>query len=188
MPDTPWTLDNAADLKALAHPLRIRIFYALRAEERATASGLAETLGESPALLSYHLRELGKRGFVAEEPDPSDRRKRWWSLKMRGYSFSSDSADLPTRLASDALKGQLDDYLDTQLHRYRASREAWSEEWREAASEDNYIFRLTPAELGALHAELTGVLRKWLDTSDGRDAPEGSAQVMYLGKAFPYEP
>lgn len=188
MNDNHPLLDNAADLKALAHPLRVRIFYALRSDGRATASQLGELLGESPALLSYHLRELAKRGFVTEEVDAEDRRRRWWSLKARGYSYSSNATDLPTRLAATALSGQLDDYTSELLERYRATREAWGQEWREAAFEENYLFRLTPAEFVRLHDEMAAVLKRWTEVSDGRDAPDGASRAFVFAKGFPYQP
>ena len=51
--------------KALAHPLRRRILAELR-REPASATTLAQALGESTGATSYHLRELAKYGFIEE--------------------------------------------------------------------------------------------------------------------------
>ena len=48
-------LDSGA-LKALAHPLRVRIFDLLSAHGPQTASSLASMLGETSGSTSYHLR------------------------------------------------------------------------------------------------------------------------------------
>ena len=53
-------------LKALSHPLRVQLLDALSVYGPATASGLAERLGESSGATSYHLRQLERHGFVRE--------------------------------------------------------------------------------------------------------------------------
>ena len=49
---------DARSLRGLAHPLRMRLLSALRRGGPATASQLAEKLGESSGATSYHLRQL----------------------------------------------------------------------------------------------------------------------------------
>ena len=51
-------------LKALAHPLRIRIV-AILCEGEENVSGLAERLGAGPAIVSQQLRILRSHGLVA---------------------------------------------------------------------------------------------------------------------------
>ena len=52
-------LDSGA-LRALAHPLRVKIYDILSQYGPQTASSLAERLGESSGATSYHLRALAK--------------------------------------------------------------------------------------------------------------------------------
>ena len=73
----PRTLD-VNDLKALAHPLRVQLLDALSTYGAATASGLADRLGESSGATSYHLRQLEKHGFVRELKGKGSARERWW--------------------------------------------------------------------------------------------------------------
>src|SRR4051794_33088457 len=75
--DEPKRLD-AASLKALAHPLRLRLLRALRAHGPATSSGLGRRLGESSGATSYHLRQLARHGFVEEDTARGNGRDRWW--------------------------------------------------------------------------------------------------------------
>ena len=69
---------NLEALKALAHPLRVKIFDTLSTYGAFTASGLAERLGESSGATSYHLRQLEKHGFVRDVEGKGVGRERWW--------------------------------------------------------------------------------------------------------------
>src|SRR5215210_6660195 len=76
-PAPPKRLD-AGSLKALAHPLRMRLLGALRTHGPDTASGLARRLGESSGATSYHVRRLAAHGFVEEDAGRGNGRDRWW--------------------------------------------------------------------------------------------------------------
>ncbi|MGW1769551.1 ArsR/SmtB family transcription factor, partial [Streptomyces sp. NPDC002073] len=80
------TLD-ARTLRGLAHPLRIRLLGALRHDGPATASRLAERLGESSGATSYHLRQLASYGFVEDAPEHGKGRERWWRAAHDGTRF-----------------------------------------------------------------------------------------------------
>ena len=69
-----WT---AAQLRGLAHPLRLELLHILRAEGPATATQLARRLGESSGSTSYHLRALERAGMI-EEAEQRNGRERWW--------------------------------------------------------------------------------------------------------------
>src|SRR3954463_2882022 len=68
---------TAAELRALAHPLRVQLAQLLHAEGPATATQLARRLGESSGSTSYHLRALHRAGMV-EEAEQRNGRERWW--------------------------------------------------------------------------------------------------------------
>src|SRR5689334_12619211 len=71
--DPSWTgsvvRPDGRSLRALAHPLRLRLLGLLRMDGAATASQLAARTGQSSGATSYHLRQLAAYGFVIEEPD-----------------------------------------------------------------------------------------------------------------------
>jgi DNA-binding transcriptional ArsR family regulator len=73
----PFKPMRPAQLRALAHPLRLQLLETLGAEGPATASQLARRLGESSGATSYHLRALHKAGMV-EEAERRNGRERWW--------------------------------------------------------------------------------------------------------------
>jgi DNA-binding transcriptional ArsR family regulator len=54
---------SALDLRAVAHPLRLRML-SLLSGEQLSASEIARRLGESPANVSFHLRKLHEAGLV----------------------------------------------------------------------------------------------------------------------------
>ena len=64
---TGTVVPDASGLKALAHPVRLRILGLLRLDGPATASGLADRLGLNSGATSYHLRHLERHGFVLED-------------------------------------------------------------------------------------------------------------------------
>jgi DNA-binding transcriptional ArsR family regulator len=61
-PGSLQTVDDAATLQALAHPLRIRILETLQAPDSAAA--VARRLGEPRQKVNYHLKELDRAGLV----------------------------------------------------------------------------------------------------------------------------
>ncbi len=71
-------LADVAGLKAVSHPLRVRMLAALRSDGPATASELARRFDTDTGSTSYHLRTLAKYGFVAPADDQRDRRERRW--------------------------------------------------------------------------------------------------------------
>jgi DNA-binding transcriptional ArsR family regulator len=71
--------DDAAGLRALAHPARLELLDLLRSHDALTATECAELIGSSPKSCSYHLRYLGRHGLVQEVPAArGDARERHW--------------------------------------------------------------------------------------------------------------
>jgi len=77
---------DMTSLRALAHPLRVRMLDVLSTYGPQTASGLAERLGESSGSTSYHLRQLAQHDFIREVADRGNARERWWERVPGGIS------------------------------------------------------------------------------------------------------
>ena len=73
----------------------------------ATASQLAEKLGESSGATSYHLRQLAAHGFIEDAPEHGKGRERWWKAVHTGLRF--DDALLTD--ANPDVRGAADLYL-----------------------------------------------------------------------------
>lgn len=76
-------------LRALSHPLRVRIFDILAQEGPQTASTLAEILGESSGATSYHLRALARHDLIREVAEQGAGRERWWERPEGGIVYDS---------------------------------------------------------------------------------------------------
>jgi DNA-binding transcriptional ArsR family regulator len=78
-----------AALRALAHPLRVELMTELSDFGPATASMLAERLGESSGATSYHLRQLAKHDIIVEDTERGSGRERWWRMAPGGVTIGS---------------------------------------------------------------------------------------------------
>ena len=193
MPE-PRRLTDPAVLKALTHPLRLRIFRLLCEQGPATVTSLADRVDADPGQMSYHLRELAKRGFIEEAPELArDRREHWWRAIIESYAWSaSDFTDPAGRaVAMTAQQLQIENQIE-RLRAYHAASAAWGPEWLDAATSSDSSLRLTPDELHELCAELTDVLRRWSEVGrmDPKVRPEdrpedGREHVFLFFHAFP---
>jgi DNA-binding transcriptional ArsR family regulator len=59
-----YRISDLEQVKALAHPLRMRIIEALAASEPMTTKQVAESLGETPTRLYHHVDLLEKTGLI----------------------------------------------------------------------------------------------------------------------------
>jgi DNA-binding transcriptional ArsR family regulator len=75
-------------LRAIAHPLRLRILDVMALCGPLTATEVAALVGHSPANCSWHLRQLARYGFITEAGDGSGRRRPW---RMAGEACRSGS-------------------------------------------------------------------------------------------------
>jgi DNA-binding transcriptional ArsR family regulator len=180
---TTLRLSDPAQMRALAHPLRLRLLGLLRADGPATATALGERLAVSPALASYHLRQLAEHGFIEEAPDLArDGKERWWRASHQRTSWSTvEFLDTPERVAAEQAFGR-------EIVRAQASNamgwvtgtHTWPAEWVDAADMSDWILELTPDELHELRDELHEVIAR-------RRAPrhEGSERVVAVLHLYP---
>lgn len=116
---------DAGALRALAHPLRVKIYDILSQYGPQTASTLAARLGESSGSTSYHLRALAKHDLIREVEGRGTARERWWERPLGGVSFwNPDVARTPSGRAATQIvmseffrhrQDQLLDYIDSGL-------------------------------------------------------------------------
>ena len=181
---------DAAAMRALAHPLRRRMVGLLRAEGPATASGLAERLGVSSGLTSYHLRALADAAFVEDDPDHATRgRERWWraSQDMTSWRPSEAGSDPDAVAAEQWLAGfaarrsmeWLDDWLDRRPNADPA--------WQEVSTASDYLVEVNPEELDDLLGEIDAVLRAWMTRTLPNEGPDREAVVVLI-QGFPRNP
>ncbi|MDM4761678.1 helix-turn-helix domain-containing protein [Galbitalea sp. SE-J8] len=174
-------------LKALAHPLRVQIVDALSTYGPATASGLAERLGESSGATSYHLRQLARHGFVREVEGRGTARERWWERSPGSFQFGdaetrkSPAGREATKLVSREMISSRERHLRAYID--RADREL-DGGWLDAGGLSLVNLRLTAEQLTeateALEAVMDGFVARWR----GQDLP-GSRPVQFQINAIP---
>lgn len=136
---------DAGALKALAHPLRVRIFDILSLHGAQTASSLAEQLGESSGATSYHLRALAKHDLIREVEGRGTARERWWERPRESVTISTPEA---TRTPSGLAASQIV-VTETYRQRHEQLMRYLAQAWSSVDQVDQ------PAELSTANTRLT---------------------------------
>jgi DNA-binding transcriptional ArsR family regulator len=186
-------IDDLAELKAFAHPLRLKLYRALLAAGTATASQLAGQLGEAVSLASYHLRRLAAHGLIEEAtgPEHGDGRERWWRVASEYISIRARAGrDDPETAAARVALTHLAFRQQSELQeRYLDEEHTWPQDWRAAAVNSEYLAPLTAAELRSFAEEMREVLVRWSAHGTAARAAgdtEGRENVALYLYAFPF--
>lgn len=155
-------LTDARDLRALSHPLRVKIMELLAREGPLTATEAATELGATPANCSFHLRLLARHGFV-EEAEGGVGRQRPWRLveqETRIVSRELDQEGLSALRALDELRWVRRRHQQAEWWR---TRDGYPAEWQDSASESSSVLHLTAAEVAELRDALHEVIGRYVD-------------------------
>ena len=174
---------DARSLKALAHPLRVRMLGLLRSEGPATATGLGARVGESSGTTSYHLRRLADAGLVTAAEELGNARERWWRAAQASTRLEPADVDPELRPAMDAYLRAVADSCHERVVAFLDGQHAWPRRWAAAADLSDYRLSLTAAELRRLDAEVEALVESY------RRAPRrGDEEVVVQYQAFPRRP
>lgn len=161
---------DIAGLRALSHPVRLRILGLLRAEGASTATALAARLDLNSGATSYHLRQLAQHGFIEEDTERGNARDRWWRA-----AHDSTRTDFRQQGESDE---DIEAYLATVAQIYGDRlRAAVAEmaflprEWRTVGTLSDWEVRLTPARAEALVTSLTQLIEGAESSDEDGAAP-----------------
>lgn len=177
MVDT-WLTPSPQQLKALTHPVRVRILGSLRIDGPATSTTLAQRLGLNTGATSYHLRQLAQHGFIEDDPDhAASGRERWWRATA-GATRTCEGDAAPE--VTDAYLQAVVAVLAGQLQQAVEERPLLPAPWRDATTVSDWVVRLTPA-----HAvEVRDRIAALLEAVEEDDGPEAE-QVVFQTHAFP---
>lgn len=147
---------NAQEIKALAHPLRLRIL-GLCGLHELTNKQLADRLGHDPGTVLYHVRQLLASGFL----EPAAVRTGVSGALEKPYRSSGRSWSLDTALRDAGLDGTL------------APLDALREELTEAgpdalANLSRFALHLSPQDAEDLVTRVYSVLSEYMDTDQQR--------------------
>lgn len=179
---------DTASLRALAHPLRVRIVGILRRRGPSTASLLAQELGLNSGATSYHLRQLAGAGLIVEDTTRGNNRDRWWKAVHRSTYFDSTAYEDDPEAAIGYLSAVAAGYADNivrAVHEYPALPGAWSE----SVDMSDFQMRVTAEESRQMRLELLEVIGRYRRDDDVKDgavrAPEGAARVAVQLQILP---
>jgi predicted ArsR family transcriptional regulator len=177
---------GARTMRALAHPVRIKLLELVALRGPMTASQCAPLVGESPSSCSFHLRQLAKYGYVEEAPGGTGRNRPWQAVSI-GHQWEPDEGStVAARAASAALTEQFSE-RSAELHReYLAAASRFEPEWAKAALDFSGNLYLTAAELSEMQSALLDLWRTYLDRlDDPARRPPGARLVHLRTQAFP---
>lgn len=176
-----------AELKALAHPLRIRLFEALRHDGPSTASALGRRFDETSGATSYHLRHLERHGFIEEDVGRGTGRERWWKITRRDLTVSRQAFRKreETRGYVDLLLHEVNRARLERLYAWREHSHKWPDEWIEASTDTDASLNLTHEEFAQLSRDLRHVIERYAQMQHDRPPPQGSATVDVQIYAYP---
>jgi DNA-binding transcriptional ArsR family regulator len=180
---------SAAELRALAHPLRLQLLHLLRVEGPSTASQLGRRLGESSGSTSYHLRMLHRVGMIVE-CERRNGRERWWdAVGTRRLIPNSLDPDLPsdTRVELQAAHAQIESIIldrdEQALERWQGFRYDMPVVWQDAAFLGSFRIWGTVAEVEALVAVMLAETAKLQKRPDER--PTDARELNFTLRVLP---
>jgi DNA-binding transcriptional ArsR family regulator len=161
-------------MRALAHPVRLRILFELRSAP-ATATLLSTKVGASPSVASWHLRHLAGHGLIAEAPELGRGRERWWRAVGTGCRYAVTDED--SRLAANTLQSALSDVQGDVVTEWRRETEPRLEPaWRAVAGTADTTVSVTVEELAEVNAALEQILAPYV----ARHTPPSSARPVRI--------
>lgn len=170
-------------VRGLAHPLRWRILELLQSEGPMTATEVSDIVGESPANCSFHLRTLGKYGFIEEAGTGKGRTRPWRAVDI-SVEINDDELTGPDKEANLAVGMLYRQAAAHQLEQWQQGRDKFPAKWRKSAFDIRFGLPLTPAELDELRDYIGAFIEKYRQRGDG---PADALQVSFSATAFPVE-
>ncbi|WP_243074184.1 transcriptional regulator [Microbacterium sp. SS28] len=179
-------VEDPSALRAMAHPLRLKIIGMLRSDGPLSVGALGERLGAASGSISYHLATLEKHGFVEHAPELArDGRERWWRASAEYTSFDPAElqADPARREAGVAFRRAIVQGYAAEQLAYLESEADLPAEWIAAATQSDDLLWVTAGELQELSDELEALGRRWHDRAGDRTRA-GAEPVRLIYSAF----
>jgi hypothetical protein len=174
-------------MRALTHPVRLRLLQALMLEGPLTATQAAELIAESPTTCSFHFRQLGKYGFVEDDAEPG-RRERPWRLARMNRRIPSQTGAPDSDLAAAATVRVLLEHYMSEMRAWWQRALSYPPDWQKATGLTDMVMFVTPDELTELRGQLDPMLYRYMDRlEDPSLRPPGARPVRTLIIAYPVE-
>ena len=182
-PERRVELSDPRALRALAHPVRMRLVGLLRTEGPLTATQAAEQVGESPSNCSFHFRQLAKWGLVERAEGGKGRERPWRATALftswQMSPVSGEGAD--ARVALDRVLVQT--YVDL-IGRWFDRRSSEPAQWLAVSGVGDWILDVTAEELQALEDAIDALVERYVHGVRAT-LPEGARQVSFIHALVP---
>jgi predicted ArsR family transcriptional regulator len=184
--DTSSITPTPHQLRALTHPIRLRMLGILRTEGATTATALAQRLGLNTGATSYHLRQLAQHGFIVDDESRGNGRDRWWRAAHASTRTSLEEYPDP------ADKEALDAYLQTvvviytqMLQQAIEERSTLPEEWRNASTMSDWHCRLNPEQAERLINTVSDLIEEFEQAEELPLEDDAGVPYTMMFAAFP---
>lgn len=181
-------LSDAVSLRALAHPLRMRLLELAGREGTLTATAAAELTGQSPANCSFHLRTLAKYGFLEPAEGGTGRQRPWKPAALSHRWLDSEEEDPATTAAGEALSLSVLERHRAAVADFIAERRSYPPEWQRSASLNESILYVSADEFRDLRRRLLTMFEPYLERLDPAKRPAGTRPVLFVGYLVPLRP
>ncbi len=182
-PDVYAPTDPQA-MRALAHPVRMKLLGLLAHAGTLTATQASEALGESPANCAFHLRTLAKYGFV-EEAGGGRGRERPWRRAHASIGVNAFGDDPAYDEAAIAFVQMAWNRMMTEAGQAMLARSSWPQAFQQLPAAEVTTY-LTSDEVAQFNAEFSRLLDRYGSRlHDPVLRPAGSVPVSVLFLAWP---
>jgi len=182
----PRRLDDPTAMRAMAHPVRIRLLEQLTFRGPMTATQCAALVGESPSSCSFHLRTLAKYGFIEEAEGGTGRQRPWRVVQVGNTWPTGQDTPVAARTAGEALSAVLRERGRQLFEEYLARQDEFEPEWAEAAMRDDFGGWLTPDELTDIAEKIRDMWMPYIARLAAGDPPPPGTRLVYMSaQAFP---
>lgn len=173
-------INDPERIRALTHPLRLRLLDLLAERGELTATQCAELTGESVASCSFHLRMLEKYGFI-ERAEARGREKPWKARSTGGYATGIDP-DVPGSLQATSELARIT-FQQRSQSLWNALERLNEEppEWLDATRLMNSAFWATAAEAAELGDQIMALFERFEGRRDDQATrPDGARRVRVM--------
>jgi DNA-binding transcriptional ArsR family regulator len=178
-------LQDARDIRALAHPARMAIIDALGSGDELTATECAALTGLSPSATAYHLKLLERYGFAEPAPARSDGRDKPWRATGRRTHVDLDPSTPAGAAATAAVVLAYVDRSRAVAAEFIATEREEPEEWQDVAALASADLWLTVDETRQVTAAIAAVVDPYRDRAPG-DPLKGARRVRVMNMIVPY--
>ncbi len=187
-PVETYVINEMAQVKALSHPLRMKILETLCAGEPMTTKQVAQVLGEKPTKLYHHVGRLQKVGLIelhSTRPNRGTVEKYYQAIAKTfraDSSLFSDEENLQTAGALAPMINTIFENTVTELNKLAAISESPDGLGEEGVL--SYVeLHLSQSQIDSVHSDIKGLLEKITQMDDG-DADEDALRKYRLTLAY----